>query len=117
MIDVNNPAYTGAIRGYDILHILLASDTEYMPLNSQQSTFTDARGNTWATWQGDSDALGSSLGPTQAPQIPFAWHNGGPLYFMTMDPVSTLKDLLTGPQGAGAGKIGMTTQQWLRVIN
>ena len=110
--DVNNPAYTGAIRGIDIQHILLASDTQFMPATSQQATFTD-RGFLWASWQGDSDDPHSSLGPTQAPQIPFAWHNGTPMYLITMDPVATLPALLTGPQGAGAGKIGMTTQQWL----
>jgi pectate lyase len=112
--DVSNPAYTGAIRGYDIRHILLASDTAQMP--APQSTFTD-RGYLWAMWQGDSEAPGSSLGPTQAPPVPFAWHNGGPAYPITLDPVDSLQALLTGPQGAGAGKIGLTTGQWLRVAN
>jgi pectate lyase len=112
--DVTNPAYTGAIRGFDIQHILLATDTAFMPV--QQSTFED-RGFTWATWQGDSDAPGSSLGPTQAPQIPFVWHNGTPAYPMTIDPVATLPALLSGAQGAGAGRIGMATQQWLQVAN
>ena len=83
---------------------------------SQQSTFTD-RGFLWATWQGDSGAPGSTLGPVQAPQIPFEWRNGTPTYPMTLDPVATLPALLTGPQGAGAGKIGLTTEQWLRVVN
>jgi pectate lyase len=114
--DVTNPAFTGAIRGFDILHILLASDTQYMPVTSQQSTFED-RGFTWATWQGDSDAPGSTLGPVQAPQIPFAWHNGTPTYPVTIDPVASLPALLTGAQGAGAGKIGMTTEQWLQIVN
>jgi len=114
--DVTNPQYTGAIRGYNIQHILLASDTSYMPESSQQRTFSD-RGYIWAVWSGDSEAPGSSLGPTQAPQVPFAWHNGGPSYPITLDPVEDLPALLTGPQGAGAGKIGMTTQQWLQVAN
>jgi pectate lyase len=114
--DVTNPAYTGAIRAHDVLHILLASDTQFMPLSSQQSTFMD-RGFTWATWQGDSDAPDSTLGPTQAPQIPFVFHNGGPTYPTTRDPVATLGALLTGPEGAGAGKIGLTTGQWLNVAN
>ena len=114
--DVSNPAYTGAIRGFDILHILLAGDTSFMPVTSQQSTFTD-RGHLWATWQGDSDAPGSTLGPVQAPQLPFEWRNGTPTYPMTVDPVATLPALLAGPQGAGAGKIGLTTEQWLRVTN
>jgi len=114
--DVTNPAYTGAIRGFDIQHILLASDTQYMPVSSQQSTFED-RGYTWASWQGDSGAPGSTLGPAQAPEIPFTWHNGAPNYPMTVDPVPSLQALLTGPQGAGAGRIGMTTAQWLNVTN
>jgi pectate lyase len=112
--DVTNPAYTGAIRGLNIQHILLASDSAFMPV--QQTTFSD-RGFEWASWTGDSDAPGSSLGPTQAPQIPFAWHNGTPNYPMTIEPLENLSALLTGPQGAGAGRIGMTTQQWLQVAN
>jgi len=114
--DIANPDYTGAIRGVDILHILLSSDTQFMPVESQQTTFSD-RGFTWATWQGNSDTPGSTLGPTQAPRIPFVWHNGEPNYPKTIDPVSSLATLLTGAQGAGAGKIGMTTQQWLQIVN
>jgi pectate lyase len=114
--DVTNPIYTGAIRGFDIRHILFASDTAFMPESSQQETFMD-RGFTWASWQGDSDSPGSTLGPAQAPQIPFAWHNGTPSYPTTIDPIATLQELLGGPQGAGAGKIGMTTPQWLSVTN
>ena len=115
--DVTNPAFTGAIRGFNILHILPATDTQYMPVTSQQQTFSD-RGLIWASWQGNSDDPLSTLGPTQAPQIPFVWHNdGGPQYLYSKDPVQTLGPLLTGPQGAGAGKIGMTTSQWLSVTN
>jgi len=116
--DVNNPVYTGAIRGLNIQHILLATDTAFMPV--QQSTFSE-RGFEWATWTGNSDATGSSLGPTQAPQIAFDWendwHNGTPTYPMTINTLAELPGLLTGAQGAGAGKIGMTTQQWLQVAN
>jgi pectate lyase len=115
--DVNNPAFTGAIRGTHIQHILLATDTQFMPEASQQSTFED-RGLTWATWQGDSDDPLSTLGPSQAPQVPFVWHNGGgPAYLYSKDPVAGLGALLSGPQGAGAGKIGLTTGQWLNVAN
>jgi pectate lyase len=114
--DVTNAAYTGAIRGFNIQHILLTTDTAYMPATSQQSTFAD-RGFDWGVWQGNSDTPGSTLGPTQAPEIPFAWHNGTPVYPMSIDPIATLPALLTGPAGAGAGKIGMTTQQWLQIAN
>jgi hypothetical protein len=34
-----------------------------------------------------------------------------------VDPIEDLPALLTGVQGAGAGKIGLTTSQWLGVIN
>jgi hypothetical protein len=61
--DVTNAAYTGAIRGFNIQHILLTTDTAYMPATSQQSTFSD-RGFDWGVWQGNSDTPGSSLGPT-----------------------------------------------------
>ena len=114
--DITNPVYTGAIRGFDIQHILFASDTQFMPEASQESTFTD-RGFLWASWQGDSSDVNSPLGPTQAPQIEFNWHNGTPVYPITIDPIATLPVLLTGPQGAGAGKLGMTTAQWLSVAN
>jgi pectate lyase len=87
-----------------------------MPASSQQSTFTD-RGFEWGVWTGDSEAAGSTLGPVQAAQIPFAWHNGGPSYPITLDSLADLPGLLTGAEGAGAGKIGMTTQQWLQVAN
>ena len=88
-----------------------------MPETSQQATFTD-RGFTWASWQGNSDDPLSTLGPTQATQIPFVWHNGGgPTYLYSKDPVASLGALLAGPQGAGAGKIGMTAAQWLSVSN
>jgi pectate lyase len=116
--DVTNPAYTGAIRGLNIKHILLTSDTAYMPVGSQHDPVVD-RGFEWASWQGDSDAPGSTLGPVQAPQIEFAWRPAGnmPTYPMNVDSLEELPGLLTGPQGAGAGKIGMTTQQWLQVAN
>ena len=114
--DVTNPAYTGAIRGFGNKHILLTTDTTYMPASSQQNPFMD-RGFEWASWTGDSDAVGSTFGPTQAPQVPFEWNNATPTYPMTLDSLEVLPGLLTGPQGAGAGKIGMTTQQWLQVTN
>jgi hypothetical protein len=88
-----------------------------MPAASQQSTFAD-RGLTWATWQGNSDDPLSTLGRRQASQVPFVWHNGGgPSYLYSKDPVATLGPLLTGPQGAGAGKIGLSKAQWLSVTN
>ncbi len=116
--DVTNPQFTGAIEGRNIRHILFTTDTQFMPVESQDPDkyFTD-RGFTWATWQGNSDDALSTLGPDQAPQIPFAWHNGGPMYPYAMDPVETLGEILSGPQGAGAGKIGLTTSQWLNIAN
>jgi pectate lyase len=113
--DVTNPAYTGAIQAFDIRHILLASDTVYMPAPNRDG-FTD-RGELWAVWQGNSSDPGSSLGPTQAPPMEFDWNNGGPSYAIQLDAVEGLAEILTGPQGAGAGRIGLSTAQWLRVAN
>ncbi|WP_188698039.1 pectate lyase family protein [Silvimonas amylolytica] len=113
--DPSNPAYTGAIRAFDVMHSLLASQ---MPVASQQSTYTDTLGNVWATWEGNSHGANSTLGPNQAPEIAFAWHNGTPTYTAHMHEVSQLKDLLSGPNSkAGAGRITMTTAQWLSPTN
>ena len=88
--DVTNPAYTGAIRGFDIQHILLASDTRSCrrPRSRRRSPIADSCGPA-----GRATALtpGSTLGPTQAPQIPFAWHNGTPTYPITIDPIATCR--------------------------
>ena len=114
--DVTNPAYTGAVRGIECpAHP--ARIRHRVHAGGLAADAVQDRGFDWASWQGDSDDPRSTLGPAQAPQIPFAWHNGGPAYVKTMDPVEALPGLLTGPQGAGAGKIGMTTAQWLRVAN
>ena len=88
-----------------------------MPVSSQQSTFND-RGFLWATWTGDSDTPGSTLGPVQAPQIRVRLAQRRTVVSdHARSARRTLPALLTGPPGRGAGKIGMTTQQWLQVAN
>ena len=59
--DVTNAVYTGAIRGFDIQHMLFASDTQFMPAASQETFFAD-RGFDWASWQGDSADARQSAG-------------------------------------------------------
>ncbi|QWP75273.1 hypothetical protein J5226_16785 [Lysobacter sp. K5869] len=109
--DPNDSRYTGAIRAFDVRHVLFASDTAYLPASSQQATFVD-RGVVWASWQGDSGAAGSTLGPAQAAAIPFVWRNGTPSYPMSVHRV----DELAGLRGfMGAGKIGLTPAQWMSV--
>ena len=87
--DVNNPAYTGAIRGFDIQHILLASDTAYMPVarSRARSRIADSSG---PPGMATATRRAARSGPTQAPQIPFAWHNGTPTYPMHVDPLAEL---------------------------
>ena len=114
--DVNNPAYTGAIRGFNIQHILLATDTAYMPVSSQQTHVHGSRlhmgelarrtATRRAARSGRRRRRRSVRVAQRRPDVPDH-----------VDPVAELPALLTGPQGAGAGKIGMTTQQWLQVAN
>lgn len=111
--DPNDSRYTGAIRAFGVRHVLFASDTNYMPVSSQQATFVD-RGIVWASWEGNSGAAGSTLGPAQAAQVPFVWRNGAPSYPMTLHGVDELGNLRAS---MGAGKVSMTAQQWMRVVN
>lgn len=111
--DPNDSRYTGAIRAFGVRHVLFASDTQYMPVSSQQATFLD-RGIVWASWEGDSGAAGSTLGPAQAAQVPFVWRNGVPSYPMTMHRIDELGALRAS---MGAGKLSMTAEQWMRVVN
>ena len=90
--DPSNPAYTGKI---------LALDTIYQ----MDSTFY--RGNS-------TDPGGTNtLGPVQAPVIPFSWNlPGGVLpYTYTMDDPSQLQSLLAA--GAGVGAVTWNKTNWL----
>lgn len=112
--DASNSAYTGGIRAYASRHELLASDdAAYMP--NPQSTYADSNGRTWMVWQGNSEDSGSSLGPTQATQISFAWHNGTPPTPKKLHAASEVPALLASY--AGAGRLSLTPAQWMNANN
>ena len=112
--DVTNSAYTGAIRAYGTRHELLSGDdAAYMA--SPQSTYVDSNSVTWMVWQGNSDDSGSSLGPTQATPITFAWHNGTPPTPATLHTATEVPALVTSY--AGASKLSLTAAQWMNANN
>ncbi len=114
--DVTNPLYTGAIRAFGIQHELLSTDTSYMPVPNGSGY--SALGYSWIVWSGDSASPNSSLGPREATPIVFSWHNGTPPTPKTLHSAAQLKTLLqTGSEPAGAGKLNMTTAQWLNANN
>lgn len=88
--DVTKPAYTGKIRGEDVIFRFGTTD-----------------------FRGGSDTPGHPLGPTQAPQIlPFAWNGFTTLpYTYTPDDPESLPALLA--VGAGAGVLKWDKTRWL----
>jgi len=66
-------------------------------------------------WQGDSTASDSSLGPTQATEIDFAWHNGEPPTPTYLHNATQLPDLLE--EAAGAGTVSLTAAEWMNANN
>ncbi len=90
--DPSNPAYTGKILALDTIYQM---DGAFFRGNS-----TDPGG-------------ASTLGPVQAPAIPFAWNlpGGGLPYTYTMDDPSQLQSLLAA--GAGAGAVTWNKTNWL----
>lgn len=89
--DITNPAYTGRIRGEDLIFRFGATD-----------------------FRGGSDTPGHPLGPTQAPQIlPFAWNGFTTLpYVYTPDDPTELPAILA--VGAGSGVLQWDKSNWLR---
>ena len=89
--DVTNPAYTGRIRGEDVIFRFGSVD-----------------------FRGGSDQAGHPLGPTQAPQIlPFSWNGFTTLpYAYTPDDPEALPALLA--VGAGAGTLAWEKTNWLK---
>ncbi len=89
--DVTNPAYTGRIRGDDI--IFRFGTTHF---------------------RGGSDTPGHPLGPDQAPQIlPFSWNGFTTLpYTYTADDPENLPALLA--VGSGAGVLNWEKSRWLQ---
>jgi len=90
--DPNNPAYTGKILGLDTIYQLNGA---YFRGNS-----TDPGGT-------------NTLGPVQAPIIPFAWNLPGNVlpYTYTTDDPSQLQSIVSA--GAGAGVVNWNKTNWL----
>ena len=66
-------------------------------------------------FRGDSTTPGSPLAPIPAPEIPFSWNGFTALpYSYSTDDPSHLQSILTGPQGAGAGKLTWSKDNWLK---
>jgi pectate lyase len=90
--DPSDPTYTGKVMALDTIY---QEDDVFFRGNS-----TDPGGT-------------NTLGPVQAPVIPFSWNlPGGQLpYTYTMDDPSQLKDILAA--GAGAGVVNWNKTNWL----
>jgi len=91
-VSASQPEYTGKI---------LALDTLYQ-----------RRG---VIFRGDSTAPGSPLAPVPAPELAFSWNGFAVLpYSYTMHDPSQLPSLLTGSEGAGAGSLFWSKENWLK---
>jgi len=66
-------------------------------------------------FRGDSTAVASPLAPVPAPELPFSWNGFTtlPYSYTTHDPTQ-LPTLLTGNDGAGAGKLVWVKTNWLK---
>lgn len=91
--DPSDASYTGKIRALDTMYSLDGS-----------------------SFRGSSDTSGSPLAPVPAPVIAFSWNGFSSLpYSYTMDDPSTLLSRLTAADGAGAGRLTWTKQNWLKI--
>ena len=91
-VDPNMPQFTGKIRALDVISVLDG-----------------------VTFRGGSEDPGSPLAPVPAPAAPFSWNGFSELPYDTVaDDPSTLSDRLTGPAGAGAGKLSWDKSNWLK---
>jgi pectate lyase len=91
-VSASQPEYTGKIIALDTLYSL--------------------RG---VTFRGDSTTPGSPLAPVPAPEIAFSWNGFAtlPYSYATHDP-SQLPSLLAGAEGAGAGMLLWSKENWLK---
>ena len=91
-VSASQPEYTGKILALDTLYSL--------------------RG---VVFRGDSTTPGSPLAPVPAPELAFSWNGFAvlPYSYTTHDP-SQLPSLLTGTEGAGAGTLIWTKENWLK---
>jgi pectate lyase len=91
-VSASQPEYTGKILALDTLYQL--------------------RGG---VFRGDSTTPGSPLAPVPAPEVAFSWNGFAtlPYSYTTHDP-SQLPSLLTGAEGAGAGSLFWSKENWLK---
>lgn len=91
--DPSDAAYTGKIRVADTIYSLDGS-----------------------SFRGDSDTSGSPLSPVPAAIKAFSWNGFSSLpYSYSVDDPSTLNARLSGSNGAGAGKLSWSKDNWLKV--
>ena len=90
--DPTQPQFTGKILALDVLY--------------QLGSFV---------FRGDSNTPGSPLAPVPAPEIVFSWNGftALPYSYTTHDP-TLVPSLLTGPDGAGAGRLAWAKENWLK---
>jgi pectate lyase len=93
--------------------------------NQKDATLTEFTGKILAldtlyqlgslVFRGDSNTPGSPLAPVPAPELAFSWNGFAslPYVYTTRDPAQ-LPPLLTGSEGAGAGKLIWTKENWLK---
>jgi pectate lyase len=90
-VDATMPQFTGKIRAIDVISVVDG-----------------------VTFRGGSEDPGSPLAPVPAPAVPFSWNGFSELPYDTVaDDPSTLAERLTGPAGAGAGKLSWDKSSWL----
>ncbi|AEI39060.1 hypothetical protein [Paenibacillus mucilaginosus] len=90
--DPADSSYTGKIRVLDTLYSLNGT-----------------------SFRGSSDTSGSPLAPVPAPVIAFSWNGFSTLpYSYTAEDPASLKARLTASNGAGAGKLIWSKDNWLR---
>ena len=91
-MSASQPDYTGKILALDTLYQL--------------------RGN---LFRGDSNTPGSPLAPVPAPELAFSWNGFTtlPYSYLTHDPTQ-LPSLLAGSEGAGAGSLFWSKENWLK---
>jgi pectate lyase len=93
--------------------------------NQKDATLTEFTGKILAldtlyqlgslVFRGDSNTPGSPLAPVPAPELAFSWNGFAtlPYAYTTHDPTQ-LPSLLTGSEGAGAGQLIWTKENWLK---
>jgi pectate lyase len=93
-VDAAMPAFTGKIRVVDTIYSLDGT-----------------------VFRGGSDDTGGALSPVPAPVLPFSWNGFADLpYRYTTDAPESLATRLTGPDGAGAGRLTWEKSNWMKTM-